>query len=498
MKKFAACFFVLLLMAGALAPQASAAGFALPDDVQLTAASVYLVNLDTGITVYERDANTSRSVASLTKLMTSLLLMENVPDLAGTRITAEKSLYVPPITSPSSSHADIRPGEQVSALDMLYAMLLPSANEAAEAVGYYLGSGNLNNFYALMNARAAELGCTATHFASTNGLVEMEAGNYSSAHDLYLIARACWQHEIFRTVAGSSEHQMPASNKHAAPYTIRTTDKMMLSSSGSIYRSYIKGIKTGSTEAAGRNFVSAAVNERGESFLCVVLGSPYTPDAKTGYALSFFDTARLYDWAFANFSVRPSLDTSTPITEVRVNYSTELDTLRLYPASDLKTILPNGDAGALTRTFALPEGGVNAPVTQGDVIGTVTLTLAGETIGTVDLIAGQSVARNPVLYAFVQIRAFLGSLYFRVVIVLTLLFIAGYGILTVRLHRRAAQRRARQSGARRAGPCAPDAPAPRAPGQEPPRRRPPSPDPEDGPFFRFDDGGPGADRPQRK
>ncbi len=88
-----------------------------------------------------------------------------------------------------ASTADIRPGEHVSALNMLYAMMLPSANEAAEAVGYYLGNGNLNNFYALMNARAAALGCTNTNFTSTNGLVDMDAGNYSSAHDLRLSRR---------------------------------------------------------------------------------------------------------------------------------------------------------------------------------------------------------------------------------------------------------------------------------------------------------------------
>ena len=133
---------------------------------------------------------------------------------------------------------------------MLYAMMLPSANEAAEAVGYYLGNGNLNNFYALMNARAAALGCTNTNFTSTNGLVEMDAGNYSSAHDLALIAQECWKHEIFRTVVGTATYQMPAAESHSEPYTILSSDAMIKPSSA-VYRSYIKGIKTGSTQAAG-------------------------------------------------------------------------------------------------------------------------------------------------------------------------------------------------------------------------------------------------------
>jgi D-alanyl-D-alanine carboxypeptidase (penicillin-binding protein 5/6) len=487
MKKIAAQVLALVCFVMVLAVPAQAAGFALPEDVQLTAAAVYMVNLDTGITVYEQDADTPRSVASLTKMMTALLLMEMVPDLENTMITAESVLYVPPITNSNSSHADIRPGEQVSALNMLYAMMLPSANEAAEAVGYYLGNGNLNNFYALMNARAAELGCTNTNFTSTNGLVEMESGNYSTARDLALIANACWQYEIFRTVVGSTEHEMPASNKHSEAYTIRTTNAMMKTSSGSIYRSYIRGIKTGSTEAAGRNFVSVGTNANGESYLCVVLGCPYDAEPTTGYAYSFFDTAALYDWVFASFSVRPSLDTTTPITEIRVNYSTDLDTLRLYPASDLQTILPTSGDEALERTFNLPDS-VDAPIKQGDVVGTITLTLSGEVLGTVDLVAGQDVSRNAVLYAIAQIQVFLGSLYFRVVVVLTVLFLLGYGGLTVYLHRKAKRRK--RPGAPAQTPRRPATGSSTPPGGStppPPAQKLASADAEDDVFFLFDD-----------
>lgn len=140
-----------------LSPRAFAAGYELPEGTSITAQSAYFVNLDTGIVVFEQNADEQRSVASLTKLMTALLLMENVSDLESTMIEANRDLYTGAIIDPTvrASHADIRPGEHVSALNMLYAMMLPSANEAAEAVGYYLGNGNLNNFYALMNARAA-------------------------------------------------------------------------------------------------------------------------------------------------------------------------------------------------------------------------------------------------------------------------------------------------------------------------------------------------------
>ena len=134
MKKCAAGLAALFLIVIFLSPRAFAAGYELPEGTSITAQSAYFVNLDTGIVVFEQNADEQRSVASLTKLMTALLLMENVSDLENTKITAERSLYVPPITNPDSSTADIWPGETVSALNMLYAMMLPSANEAAEAL----------------------------------------------------------------------------------------------------------------------------------------------------------------------------------------------------------------------------------------------------------------------------------------------------------------------------------------------------------------------------
>ena len=480
MKKCAAGLAALFLIVIFFAPHAFAAGYALPEGTTITAQSAYFVNLDTGIVVFEQNADEQRSVASLTKLMTALLLMENVGDLENTKITAERSLYVPPITNPDSSSADIWPGETVSALNMLYAMMLPSANEAAEAVGYYLSGGNLNNFYALMNARAAALGCTNTNFTSTNGLVEMDAGNYSSAHDLALIAQECWKHEIFRTVAGTASYQMPAAESHSEPYNILSSDAMIKPSS-TVYRPYIKGIKTGSTKAAGRNFISAAVNDRGESYIGVVLGAPWDA-AEDGYAYSFHDTADIYDWLFSSYSVKPSIDTGSPVTEVKVNYSSDADTLMLYPADDLKTVLPNDSDELLEKSFDVPES-VDAPIAMGDKVGTVTLTLNGALVGTVDLIAGQDVARSGFLYAMSRVQAFFSGLYFRVVCILTAIFLAGYGLLTFWMYRRQKRRRTRRPVGPGGMPRAPRPGQPPAAGRRAPPSagtgrapRPPSPD----------------------
>ena len=132
------------------------------------------------------------------------------------------------------------------------------------------------------------------------------------------------------------------------------------------------------------------------------------------------------DWVYGNFSIQAALDTGEPITEVPVKYSAETDTLMLYPSDEMLTILPaDGDGSVTQKTFTLPEF-VAAPVKQGDVVGTVTLTLSGKEIGTVDLLAGRDVDRNLVLFTFQKLGEFFGSLYFRIVVGLVLLAVGAY------------------------------------------------------------------------
>lgn len=436
MKKTICLFLCLLLCFGVLCAPASAAGFALPESVPLSAGSMYVMNLDTGLMVTEKNSNERRSIASLTKMMTVLLLMENVEDLDGTEITAPVDIYVPPITGGQASLADILPYETVTARSLLYGMLLPSGNEAAAIAAWYMGNGSLQNFYAMMNARAAELGCKDTNFSNPHGLGNMDEGNYSTAHDMALIAQACWQYDAVRTAAGTAAYMMPFTNLHTTPQVSGVTDaayrisntNAMIKPGTSVYRSYIRGLKTGSMMDAGRCFASVSVNDNGETYVCVVLGSTWDP-APDGYAYSFHDTAAVMDWVFDNFSVRPTLDIEKPTGEIPVELSAETDVVKLYPATDLRTILPlENSADVIEKEYDIPES-IDAPVKRGDVVGTVTVKLQGEVVGTSDLIAGEDVARSPVLYAGRLIQNFFRSTYFYVVLALTVLFLVGYFLL---------------------------------------------------------------------
>ena len=426
MKRFCAvlCAFVLVIVLGLPVAAEGINGSAADIAPDIMAPAAYVVNLDTNIVVYEKNSETPLQAASLTKMMTTLLLLENYQDQLDTiSVTAPSYIYdLIWEKTTNASTADIRKGETQTLRNLLYAMMLPSANEAAYIVADYMGGGSIDNFVAMMNDEAARIGCTGTTFTDPCGL---DPGNVTTARDAYLLVRVAMGYDAFAQAAGEESYQMPASTKHDSPYTILTSDKLV-SPSSNYYRSYTKGGKTGSLDD-WQNFAGWHTQD-GETYVSVVLHSPKT-DEDPRPALT--ETAELMDWAFATFTVTAALDTTQPITELPIVYSSQTDTVMIYPADDMQTLLPRQGGAELTeKTFNVPER-LSAPIKQGDVVGTVTVTMQGETVGTVDLLAGSSVDRNELLYTMAKVKAFFSSTYFKVVIVLCIIAAVVYAVLWV-------------------------------------------------------------------
>ncbi len=429
MKKFCAILlsFVLVLII-ALPVAAEGESSTLADNApSLSAPAAYVVNLDTNIVVYEKNSETPLSAASLTKLMTTLLLLENYQDqLDSISLTAPSYVYdLIWEQSTNASSADIRRGETQSLRNLLYAMLLPSGNEAAYIVADYMGGGSIDNFVAMMNDEAKAVGCTGTTFVDPCGL---NPNNITTARDAYLILRALTAYDVFSTVVGTPSYDMGTNDRYTTPgtYIIQTTDKLITNSS--YHRDYTKGGKTGSL-GEWQNFAGWH-SQDGESYISILLNVPYDADPE-GMRPALVETATIMDWVFDTYTIAPALDTTQPITEVRVAYSTQADTVMLYPADNMMTLLPRDGGAALTeQVFNVPDQ-LPAPIKQGDIVGTVTLTIEGETIGTADLIAGSDVSRNQLLYTISRVSLFFSSTYFKVVVILTMLVIGAYLIFTV-------------------------------------------------------------------
>ena len=429
MKKFCAILFsFVLVLIIALPVAAEGEGSPLADNApSLTAPAAYVVNLDTNIVVYEKNSETPLSAASLTKLMTTLLLLENYQDqLDSISLTAPSYVYdLIWEQSTNASSADIRRGETQSLRNLLYAMLLPSGNEAAYIVADYMGGGSIDNFVAMMNDEAKAVGCTGTTFVDPCGL---NPNNITTARDAYLILRALTTYDVFSTVVGTPSYDMGTNDRYTTPgtYIIQTTDKLITNSS--YHRDYTKGGKTGSL-GEWQNFAGWH-SQDGESYISILLNVPYDADPE-GMRPALVETATIMDWVFDTYTIAPALDTTQPITEVRVAYSTQADTVMLYPADNMMTLLPREGGAALTeQVFNVPDQ-LPAPIKQGDIVGTVTLTIEGETIGTADLIAGSDVSRNQLLYTISRVSLFFSSTYFKVVVILTMLVIGAYLIFTV-------------------------------------------------------------------
>ena len=429
MKKFCAILFsFVLIVVLALPVAAEGESGTLADTAPaLTAPAAYVVNLDTNIVVYEKNSETPLSAASLTKMMTTLLLLENYQDQLDTiSLTAPSYIYdLIWEQSTNASTADIRRGETHSLRNLLYAMLLPSGNEAAYIVADYMGGGSIDSFVAMMNDEAAAIGCTGTTFVDPCGL---NPNNITTARDTYLILRALTAYDIFATVVGTPTYDMGTNDRYVTPgtYILQNTDKLVTNSS--YHRDYTRGGKTGSL-GEWQNFAGWH-SQDGESYISVLLNVPMESDPEGGRP-ALLETGTIMDWVFNTYTIAPALDTTQPITEVRVTYSTQADTVMLYPADNMMTLLPREGGSALTeQIFNVPDE-LGAPIKQGDIVGTVTLTIQGETIGTADLIAGSDISRNQLLYTISRISTFFSSTYFKVVVMLTMLAVGAYLIFAV-------------------------------------------------------------------
>lgn len=290
MKKFAcsciALFLALLLWAEPVCVSAAAIwsdhAEDWPEAPQIQAQAAVLMDARTGNLLYAKNKDEQHYPASITKIMTSLLALEQAEDLRDTVTFSAQAVHV---TEENSSTIWAVEGEEMTLSQTLYAVMLASANEAANAVGEYT-SGNLKRFVEDMNARARELGCENTHFNNTNGLPDER--HYTTAYDMALIARAAWQNRWFRKITGTTSYTIPPTNRTEESRELANHHKMVLQSypcSGCV------GGKTGYTSAAGNTLVTYV--RRGSVTLIAVV--------MQGDSSVYDDTSALVEYGFGSF-----------------------------------------------------------------------------------------------------------------------------------------------------------------------------------------------------
>ena len=403
-KRFLSVFLLFVLLVSLTAtPFAAAEEPTLPEDPDIQAKAALLVDANTGAIVYAKNEHQELYPASLTKIMTALLVVEAI-DKGQLSLDQE-------VTAPSTiesldtdgSTANIKPGEIMTVEQLLYCMLVVSANEAcvilAEAV-----SGSVDAFVDQMNEKAQALGCENTHFVNPTGLHDSQ--HYTSAWDLYLITKEALTHKDFVRISDTGDITLPATNLHEAR-TLHTTNYLI-----SVWRSrgYINknahGIKTGSTSEAGHCLVSSAA-KGSLSFISVVLGCDrLTLEDGEIRTMSFYETNRLFQWGFDNFSYKTILTADEYPKEVAVSLS-KIDHVTVHPARDVEILMPNDlEPEDLERTITLNSDPVEAPITTGDKLGTIQLSYQGTVYATEDLLALNDVEASRLLTFWRDVKLF--------------------------------------------------------------------------------------------
>ena len=260
------------------------ASYLWPTGPSLDAASAILIEANTGLVLFEKNAHEMHYPASTTKLMTTLLAIENA-QLNETVTCSYESVYD---IEYASSRIWVDVGEELIMQDALYAVLLASANDVAYAVAEHVG-GTYENFIQMMNDRAAELGCLNTHFMNPHGLDDPE--HYTTAYDLALIARAAVQYPIFNQISGSRNYEMPATNLCEETRWISNTHRFIKKTIP--YEGVFAG-KTGYTDIARTTLVTCA-KRNGLTLICVLM------KVSTGDQ-AYVDAANLLNFGFNNFS----------------------------------------------------------------------------------------------------------------------------------------------------------------------------------------------------
>ena len=390
------------------------------DAPETNAEAALLISPDSGLVLYEKNADERRYPASTTKILTALLVLEQVTDLSET-VTAQASDFA--MMDEDSSNAGIVVGETVTIEDLLYGLMLPSGNECAYMLARHVG-GTYDAFVDMMNRRAEELGCTGTHFSNPCGL--HEDTHYTTARDLYRIAYVAMQDDTFVDIVTTTHHRMSPTNMHPEEdRIIYTTNQLIRSSYQPWAYAYCKGLKTGNTSQAGNCFVGYAENGNAKLY-SVVMGCDDHSAEYYDIPASFTDTKALFQWGFEAFSARTLATQGEAVGSVRVNLSTDTDQLVLTVKNDVTALLPRDlEIEQMQTTSTTPEE-VDAPIHAGDIIGSITYSYRGVDYGTVELVALTDVELSRVLFISDRLSNFFQSTVFRVILVILAVFIVLY------------------------------------------------------------------------
>ena len=432
-------FPILILILALLLPQFA---LAFEQEMVVDAKAAILVDAVFGDVLYAQNADERVYPASTTKIMTALLVIENI-EMGGSSLTTVIAATETAIASipPRSSHQSIRPGEELTLEQLLYCLMVVSANDAANVLAEAIG-GSLEDFYTLMNSKALALGLNGTQYRNAHGLHDDE--HYTTVRDLAVLASYAMTKSLFRTIVGTATYTVPATNI-SKERSLHTTNYLLSHRiiPGYTYAS-ATGIKTGTTDEAGYCLVSSA-QKGARELIAVVMNTQLKLDAAGLVADRTYlsESKRLLEWGFAGYSRRQILSGTDLIGELPVSLSSVADYVVAHPDGSLEATIPRDlPLDIFERTVAWASESVDAPVVRGQVLGTITLSYEGTEYGTLNLVALNNVEASPWKVFWKDTGAAVLQIAIFALLGLVLIFVV---ILLLRSRKRKKLRHARQA-----------------------------------------------------
>lgn len=401
------------------------------------ASAAYLYNFENNQVLFEMNADAKVYPSSTVKLMTAIVVMERFADAMDTTVTVTQEM----IDQAVGNTIEFTAGEVVTVEQMLYGMLVSSANDAAIILAYAVG-GDIPTFVEMMNAKAAELGAVNTTYTNPTGMHDPAMS--TTARDTAVIARYAYTLPGLAKITSTPKYVMEATN--ISDYRNLYNRNAMISKyySADYYYPRALGLNAGATTQGGYSICAVAEDpDSGLTYLAVVLGA----DSNNTELYHYKGAIEMLDWAFNSYSYTLVLSTRKTICEIPVNLSATIDYVTLVPKENISVYLPaTVDLDTELRySYNTYTEAMDAPVEAGTEAGIITVFLGEEILGSCPLVTTSSVTRSEFLHFLDEIQEFTEGRFFRGMVISA----AVLSVLYVFLRARQREKKLRRMSGRR-------------------------------------------------
>ena len=388
--------------------------------------SAVLIDAGSGTILAQKNADKKMYPASLTKIMTAILALE-LGELTDVITVDDDTPF-----EIDGSHIALEPGEILTLKDLLHALMLPSANDAASVIAKHYG-GSLENFVKIMNQKAKELGAYSTNFTNPHGL--HDTNHYSTAADLALITKYAMENDAFRKIVSTTKYEIQTTNKKDEPRYFTSLNKLLYNTSYnqiyvdgvyiSPYYEYANGAKTGYTPEAGNCLVATAKKD-GTELIAVTM---------KGISLEMYqDSHNLFNYGFEEYESTTLVGKNTFIKNIRITNGDSKE-ISVITESDLTALIQKNSFDDIKSNVYIND--ITLPIEKNNVVGKIEYTLDDEVIGTVNLICPISVKSSVIesrSSLFMKMVEFIGFLI--LFAVASVLLLKVYNDLRIRLNKK--------------------------------------------------------------